>query len=68
MLQKSVQVNRKILATPNGQAPQLSFKLLKSESNTVSRKIIEAMYINQLKPEINDKEECISISRVLVKN
>ena len=45
-----------------------SFKLLKSESNTVSRKIIEAMYINQLKPEINDKEECISINRFLVKN
>ena len=52
----------------HGQAPQLSFKLLKSESNTVSRKIIEAMYINQLKPEINDKEECISINRFLVKN
>ena len=52
----------------HGQAPQLSFKLLKSEYNTVSRKIIEAMYINQLKPEINDKEECISINRFLVKN
>ena len=46
----------------HGQAPQLSFKLLKSESNTVSRKIIGAMYINQLKPEINDKEKCISIT------
>ena len=52
----------------HGQAPQLSFKLLKSEFNTVSRKIIEAMYINQLKPEINDKEECISLNRYLVKN
>ena len=52
----------------HGQAPQLSFKLLKSESNTVSRKMIEAMYINQLKPEINDKEEFISINRFLVKN
>ena len=52
----------------HGQVPQLSFKLLKSECNTVSRKIIEAMYINQLKPEVNDKEECISINRFLVKN
>ena len=51
-----------------GQAPQLSFKLLKSERNTVSRKIIEAMYINELKPEINDKEEYIYINRFLVKN
>ena len=41
---------------------------LKSEPNTVSRKIIEAMYINQLKPKINDKEECTSINRFLVKN
>ena len=51
----------------HGQAPQLSFTLLKSESNTISKKIIEAMYINRLKPEINDKEECISINRFLVK-
>ena len=49
------------------QAPQLSFiKLLKSESNTISRKIIEAMYIDQLKPEINDKEECMFINRFMM--
>ena len=48
----------------HGQIPQLSFKLLNSEPNTVSRKIIEAMHIQQL----NDKDECVSVNRFLVKN
>ena len=52
----------------HGQIPQLSFKLLNSEPNTVSRKIIEAMHIQQLKPQLNDKDECISVNRFLVKN
>ena len=30
------------------------------------RKIYEAFMINNLKPEINDKEECISVKRFLV--
>ena len=51
-----------------GQIPQLSFKLLNSEPNTVSRKIIEAMHIQQLKPQLNDKDECVSVNRFLVKN
>ena len=52
----------------HGKIPQLSFKLLNSEPNTVSRKIIEAMHIQQLKPQLNDKDECISVNRFLVKN
>ena len=53
-----------------GQIPQLSFKLLNSESNTVSRKIIEAMHIQQLKPQLIDKDECVAlaVNRFLVKN
>ena len=52
----------------HGQIPELSFKSLNSEPNTVSRKIIEAMHIQQLKPQLNDKDECITINRFLVKN
>ena len=37
----------------HGQIPQISFKLLNSEPNTMSRKIIEAMNIQQLKQSIN---------------
>ena len=32
------------------------------------RKIHEAFVINNLKPQINDKEECISVKRFLVIN
>ena len=46
--------------------PQLKFKLLHSERNTIMRKIYVAYVINYLKPEINDKDECISVKRFLV--
>ena len=41
----------------SGCEPDLSFKLLRTESNTILRKIFEAMFIFNLKPNINDKEE-----------
>ena len=41
--------------------PQLKFKLLHIERNTIMRKIYEAYVINYFKPEINDKDECISV-------
>ena len=41
--------------------PQLKFKLLHTERNTIMRKIYEAYIINYFKPEINDKDECISV-------
>ena len=46
--------------------PQLKFKLLHTERNTIMRKIYEAYVINYFKPEINDKDECISVKRFLV--
>ena len=50
----------------------LKFKLLYytiySVRNTIMRKIHEAFVINNLKPQINDKEECISVKRFLVIN
>ena len=46
--------------------PNLKFKLLYSVKNTIMRKIHEAFVINNLKPQINDKEECISVKRFLV--
>ena len=50
-----------------GQSPRLKFELLGSETNTVLRKIYEAQFIFSLKPEINDKDECKSLQRFLVR-
>ena len=47
--------------------PDLSFQLLECVSSTVKRKIKEALYIINQKPEINLKEECITLERYLVK-
>ena len=46
--------------------PQLKFKLLHTERNTIMRKIYEAYVINYFKSEINDKDECISVKKFLV--
>ena len=46
--------------------PKLSFRLLHTEHNTIMREIYEAFMINNLKPKINDKVECISVKRFLV--
>ena len=50
-----------------GMVPDLTFELLRTESNTVLRKIYEAYFIFNLKPDINDKEECKLLQRFLVK-
>ena len=52
----------------SGCEPDLSFKLLRTESNTILRKIFEAMFIFNLKPNINDKEEKKVLERFLVFN
>ena len=44
------------------------FDLLRTESNTILRKIFEAMFIFSLKPNINDKEEKKVLERFLVSN
>ena len=49
-----------------GGKPELSFKILTTERNTLQRKIVEAMYIQKLKPTINNKEECAELTRFLV--
>ena len=49
-----------------GQEPDLAFELLGTESNTILRKIYEAQLILSLKPEINDREECVLLQRFLV--
>ena len=41
-------------------------EILKTESNTVLRKIYEAYFIYNLKPTINDKSECKTLYRFLV--
>ena len=50
-----------------GLTPSLSFEILDTETSTVKRKIIEAYYINNLKPELNDKEEFTVLERFLVR-
>ena len=47
--------------------PNLSFEILKTERNTLRRKITEASYILNLQPKLNDKEECKMLDRFLVK-
>ena len=51
----------------SGIAPDLSFKLIRTESNTILRKIYEAYFIFNLKPKMNDKEECKLLQTLLVK-
>ena len=46
--------------------PDIQFKILRIEQNTVRRKIFEAMYILKLKPQINTKEELDTIHRFVV--
>ena len=50
-----------------GTAPDLGFEIIRTESNTILRKIYEAYFIFNLKPEMNDKEECKLLQRFLVK-
>ena len=52
----------------NGLEPNLEFDILKIESNTVRRKITEAMLIIKLKPSINKREELDTIKRFLISN
>ena len=52
----------------SGQSADLTFELIGSESNTIIRKIQEAHLIFTLKPEINDKEECVLLQRFLIKS
>ena len=40
-----------------GLQPSLSFKLLAVERSTITRKINEALYIQRLNPQLNDKKE-----------
>ena len=46
--------------------PDLNFEILKIDSNTVRRKILEAMLIVKYKPTINTRDELESIKRFLV--
>ena len=50
----------------NGLEPILEFEILKIESNTVRRKIAEAMLILKFKPSINKREELDTIKRFII--
>ena len=41
---------------------------MKTERNTILRKVYEAMLIYEYKPSINDKEECKVLERFLVRS
>ena len=49
-----------------GETANLKFELIKTESNSVLRKIYEAFYICKEKPIINDKSEVKILHRLLV--
>ena len=50
-----------------GISPDLSFRLLGKESNTVLRKVYEALFIFNQEPKLSDKEECKELDRFSVK-
>ena len=39
---------------------------MESEHNSVSRKIVEAYYINIIEPGVNGKNECLDLKRFLI--
>ena len=45
---------------------QLQLEIIDYAAKTVRRKITEALYIHREKPEINNKLECVNISKYLV--
>ena len=45
---------------------QLQLEIIDYAAKTVRRKITEALYIHREKPEINNKPECVNISKYLV--
>ena len=49
-----------------GETPDLHFRIITRECNHLKRKIIEAMYISRLDPQINNKEECKDIGNFLI--
>ena len=49
-----------------GETAKLKFELIKTESNTVLRKIYEVFYICKEKPIINDQSEVMILHRFLV--
>ena len=49
-----------------GMEADLKFEILRTEPNTLLRKIYEAFYIFMHKPEMNDKSECKLLERFLV--
>ena len=50
-----------------GQSPKLTYKLMDIQSVTVRRKIVEAMYILQDSPSINDRNELTYLCKNLIK-
>ena len=46
--------------------PKIEFKILTTYQSTVRRKILEAFYINKLKPSINNRDECIVLERFIL--
>ena len=50
----------------HGEGAHLKFELIRTENNTILRKIFKAYYIYSQKPEINNKSEVPFLHRVLV--
>ena len=50
----------------SGISADFAFEILCIETNTVNRKILESYYISLIKPQINNKDECISIKQFLI--
>jgi hypothetical protein len=63
---KNMAFSRHYIECHPGQEPKLTVKILKKTSGSLDRKITEALFIQKLKPDLNNKYEQLSVANFLV--
>ena len=63
---KNMAFSRYYIECHPGQEPKLTVKILKKTSGSLDRKITEALFIQKLKPDLNNKYEQLSVANFLV--
>ena len=63
---KNMAFSRHYIECHPGQKPKLSTKILKKTSGSLDRKITEGLFIQKLKPDLNNKYEQLSVANFLV--
>ena len=63
---KNMAFSRHYIECHPGQKPKLSTKILKKTSGLLDRKITEGLFIQKLKPDLNNKYKQLSVANFLV--